>query len=153
MTEDTTTPALDPASSIDCGRFRRLHLVVVLCGLTILFDGYALTIYGAALPRMIEEFGISPAVAGTIGSSALLGMMIGAVVCGMLADRFGRKRVIAGCVVLYSVFYSARAGSTSLGWALGSAGSAPLSGRQWAGCSWPGRSRYRSTSSRSPFPD
>ncbi|MCE3555807.1 aromatic acid/H+ symport family MFS transporter [Pseudonocardia sp. RS11V-5] len=101
-------PLVDVTATIDNAPFGRLHLVVVLlCGLTILFDGYDLTIYGAALPRMIEEFQISPAVAGTIGSSALVGMMIGAIACGMLADRHGRKPVIIACVVVYSVFTGA----------------------------------------------
>lgn len=89
-------------------RFGPLHLrIVLLTGLVILFDGYDLTIYGAVVPRMIVEFDISPATAGLIGSGALVGMMIGAMVFGALADRVGRRRPIIACVVLYTVFTGA----------------------------------------------
>ena len=56
------------------------------------------------MPPMIDEFGISPAVAGTIGSWALVGMMIGPMLFGFLSDRFGRKPVIVASVLLYSAF-------------------------------------------------
>ncbi|QJY48008.1 MFS transporter [Pseudonocardia broussonetiae] len=89
-------------------RFGPLHVrIVLLAGLVILFDGYDLTIYGAAVPRMIVEFGISPATAGLIGSGALVGMMIGAMAFGALADKVGRRRPIIACVVLYTVFTGA----------------------------------------------
>lgn len=96
------------SDTVDNSRFNRFHLLIVtLCAFTILFDGYDLTIYGAAVPSIIEEFGISPAQAGAIGSYALVGMMIGAIVFGTLSDRIGRKRVIIGCVTLYTLFTGA----------------------------------------------
>lgn len=89
-------------------RFNRFHGgLAALCGLTILFDGYDLTIYGAALPSMIKEFGISPAQAGAIGSWALVGMMLGAIIGGALSDTVGRKPTIIGSVMLYSIFTGA----------------------------------------------
>lgn len=107
------------SDTVDNSRFNRFHFwVVTLCAFTILFDGYDLTIYGAAVPRIIEEFGISPAQAGAIGSYALIGMMIGAIVFGTLSDRIGRKTVIIGCVALYTVFTGAiffAGGPTELG--------------------------------------
>jgi AAHS family benzoate transporter-like MFS transporter len=93
------------SDTVDNSRFNRFHLLVVaLCAFTIVFDGYDLTIYGAAVPGIIEELEISSTQAGAIGSSALVGMMIGAIVFGTLADRIGRKTVIIGCVAAYSVF-------------------------------------------------
>lgn len=107
------------SDTVDNSRFNRFHVsVVTLCAFTILFDGYDLTIYGAAVPSIIEEFGISPARAGAIGSYALIGMMIGAIVFGTLSDRIGRKTVIIGCVALYTVFTGAvffAGGPTELG--------------------------------------
>lgn len=111
--------AVNVSDAVDNSRFNRFHLLVVtLCAFTILFDGYDLTIYGAAVPSIIQEFGISPAQAGAIGSYALIGMMIGAIVFGTLSDRIGRKTVIIGCVALYTVFTGAiffASGPTDLG--------------------------------------
>ncbi|MEQ3553937.1 aromatic acid/H+ symport family MFS transporter [Pseudonocardia nematodicida] len=96
---------IDLDSTIERSRFGRLHLkVVLLCGLVILFDGYDLTIYGATVPAMIAEFGFGPTTAGLIGSSALLGMMLGAMIFGSIAERLGRRRSIVVCVALYSLF-------------------------------------------------
>ena len=100
--------AMNVTTVLGESRFNRFHGgLAALCGLTILFDGYDLTIYGAALPSMIKEFGISPAQAGAIGSWALVGMMLGAIIGGALSDRVGRKPIIVGSVLLYSVFTGA----------------------------------------------
>lgn len=94
--------------AVDNSRFNKFHVALVtLCAFVILFDGYDLAIYGAAVPLIIEEFGISPARAGAIGSYALMGMMVGAIVFGTLSDKVGRKAVIVGCVILYTVFTGA----------------------------------------------
>ena len=40
-------------------------------------------------------------------SSALFGMMFGAIILGTIADRIGRRWAIAICVALFSVFTAA----------------------------------------------
>ena len=47
---------------------------------------------------------LNSAQAGTIGSTAFLGMVIGAVWVGRLSDRVGRKFAVIGSVVVLSVF-------------------------------------------------
>ncbi|MCU0894180.1 MAG: aromatic acid/H+ symport family MFS transporter, partial [Rhodospirillales bacterium] len=81
----------------------RFHARVLFwCTLIILFDGYDLVIFGVVLPKLMEQWQLSPVEAGALGSSALFGMMIGAMGFGMLADRLGRKTGIIVCVVLFS---------------------------------------------------
>lgn len=46
---------------------------------------------------------MSPVQAGAIGSAGLVGMMIGAIVFGSLADRFGRRKVLTLSIVMFSV--------------------------------------------------
>ncbi|WP_345383789.1 MFS transporter [Pseudonocardia yuanmonensis] len=104
----------------------------------ILFDGYDLTIYGATVPGMIAEFGIDPTMAGLIGSGALVGMMLGAMIFGSLAERLGRRTSIVACVALYSVFTGVIAIASWRG-SSPRTGSSPVSA--WA-ASCPTRSRW-----------
>jgi AAHS family benzoate transporter-like MFS transporter len=94
----------DVHSLIDNARFSRFHwLVMGLCALLLIFDGYDLFIYGVVLPVIMKEWGLSPLQAGALGSYALFGMMFGALAFGSLADRIGRKKGIAICFALFSI--------------------------------------------------
>ncbi|MBR1645940.1 MAG: MFS transporter [Selenomonadaceae bacterium] len=55
------------------------------------------------LPVLAKEWGLSPEQVGWIGSIGLIGMALGAVLAGTVADKFGRKNVFAATVILYSV--------------------------------------------------
>lgn len=89
---------------IDNARFTRFHWMVMwLCALLLIFDGYDLFIYGVVLPVLMQEWNLTPVQAGALGSYALFGMMFGAFVFGPLADRIGRKKGIAICFLLFSV--------------------------------------------------
>ncbi|MBL1101498.1 MFS transporter [Streptomyces sp. 205] len=61
--------------------------------------------YGAALPRLIgpQPWGMTTETAGIVGSLALVGALIGAVVSGTLTDVFGRRRLFIGGLVLFSL--------------------------------------------------
>ena len=95
---------IDVHGVIDDARFNRFHwLVMGLCALLLIFDGYDLFIYGVVLPVIMEEWGLTPLEAGALGSYALFGMMFGALVFGTLADHIGRKKGIIICFLLFSV--------------------------------------------------
>lgn len=80
-------------------------LVVALNFAVIVFDGYDLIVYGSTVPVLLRQPGwnLSPGEAGHIGSVALIGMFIGALLAGSLTDRFGRRKVLLVCLVLYSL--------------------------------------------------
>ena len=89
---------------IDGAPFTRFHWMVMgLCALLLIFDGYDLFIYGAVLPVLMKEWGLSPVQAGALGSYALFGMMFGAFIFGPLADRIGRKKGVAISFILFSL--------------------------------------------------
>ncbi|KVH74012.1 MFS transporter [Burkholderia cepacia] len=92
----------------DDARLGKLHRVVLFwCALIIVFDGYDLAVAGIALPAIMNEMGVNPAQAGFMVSSALFGMMFGNIVFGTVAERIGRRRAIAACLTLFSVFTAA----------------------------------------------
>lgn len=94
---------IDVNQAIDNARFTRFHwMVMALCALLLIFDGYDLFIYGVVLPAIMQEWGLTPLQAGALGSYALFGMMFGALGFGTLADRIGRKKGIAICFALFS---------------------------------------------------
>ncbi len=89
---------------IDGAPFTRFHwMVMSLCALLLIFDGYDLFIYGAVLPVLMKEWSLSPVQAGALGSYALFGMMFGAFIFGPLADRIGRKKGVAISFILFSL--------------------------------------------------
>ncbi|SFH32191.1 MFS transporter [Modicisalibacter xianhensis] len=95
---------IDVNDVVDNARFTPFHWNVLFwCTLVIIFDGYDLVIYGVVLPLLMEQWQLSPMVAGLLGSSALFGMMFGAMSFGTLSDKWGRKKTILLCVVLFSV--------------------------------------------------
>ncbi|GLX15892.1 MFS transporter [Pseudomonas straminea] len=95
---------LDVNDVIDNACFNSFHwLVMCLCALLLIFDGYDLFIYGVVLPVIMKEWGLTPLQAGALGSYALFGMMFGALLFGSLADKIGRKKGIAICFALFSV--------------------------------------------------
>lgn len=94
---------IDVHDIIDNARFTGFHwMVMCLCALLLIFDGYDLFIYGVVLPVLMKEWGLTPLQAGALGSYALFGMMFGALIFGTLADKIGRKKGIAICFVLFS---------------------------------------------------
>ncbi len=95
---------IDVNDVVDNATFNKFHWKVLFwCTLIIIFDGYDLVIYGVVLPLLMDQWGLNPYVAGLLGSSALFGMMFGAMSFGMLSDKLGRKKTIIMCVVLFSV--------------------------------------------------
>jgi MFS transporter, AAHS family, benzoate transport protein len=90
---------------IDNSRIRSFHIwLIVWLFLVITFDGYDVVIYGASVPLLIQEWGISDVTAGAIGSYTVIGTAIGAVLFGMLADKMGRKKIILLTTFLFGFF-------------------------------------------------
>ena len=96
---------IDVHKLADEAKFNRFHGGVLLwCALIIIFDGYDLAVAGIAVPSIMKEMGVTAQNAGFMVSSALFGMMFGAIFLGTIADRIGRRKAIAICIALFKQY-------------------------------------------------
>ncbi|MEQ3553948.1 MFS transporter [Pseudonocardia nematodicida] len=97
-------------ASAPAARPRRAGLLVLLaCWAAIVADGYDVVVYGAILPSLLQEpsWGLTPGLAGLLGSAPLVGMFFGSLIGGTIADRVGRRRLLVACVVWFSLLTAA----------------------------------------------
>ena len=87
-------------------------IAVLLCFLVALLEGFDLQVIGVAAPLIARDLGIGPDQSGWLFSASLVGLAIGAVVGGRLADRRGRKPVLIAAVAVFGLFTLAAAAST-----------------------------------------
>ncbi|WP_435202350.1 MFS transporter [Janibacter sp. GS2] len=82
------------------------RLVLVLCALSIVFEGYDMVAYGVTLPAMLADpsWNLSTEYAGVVGSYALIGMLAGSILVGGVADIVGRRWLMIGATAWYSAW-------------------------------------------------
>lgn len=78
-------------------------VIVALCFTVSLIEGFDLQAIGVAAPIMAPALGFSHYQAGLVFTAGVVGLVAGAGLGGVAADRFGRKRVLVALVVLFSV--------------------------------------------------
>ena len=116
MTSTTSMAAAPKAASATTDRTQRF-IVLGLCFATIVFDGYDLIVYGSTVPALLDygPWGLTPGRVGNIASLGLAGMLFGALGVGALTDRIGRRKVLLGCLVWFSLAMGACALAPSAG--------------------------------------
>lgn len=92
---------LERLEKLPVGSFH--YKLLIVTGLGWLFDSMDTGLISFVLPVLAKEWGLTPEQVGWIGSIGLIGMALGAVLAGTIADRLGRKKVFAATVILYSV--------------------------------------------------
>lgn len=86
-------------------------LVVFLCFLVATIEGFDIQAFGVASPRLVRDLGMDPGQQGWAGAAAMIGLMIGAIGGGWMADRIGRKPVLLLSVAAFGGFSLATAAS------------------------------------------
>jgi AAHS family 4-hydroxybenzoate transporter-like MFS transporter len=78
-------------------------LILGLCFLVVVFDGFDVAVMGFIAPSLMQEWDLSRAAFGPVMSAGMVGLAIGALAAGPYADRFGRKTVLLAAVTVFSV--------------------------------------------------
>ena len=148
-------------SDQEARRRRTVMWVVGLAAVGLMFDGYDLVVYGTVVSTFLRnpnELGeVTPAMAGALGSYALIGVLVGALLAGTVGDIIGRRKVMLTAYAWFSVGMGVTA-LTHHAAMFGLCGSSPA----WASVPWspprrpwcpstPRRGR-RTCSTRSPIP-
>jgi AAHS family 4-hydroxybenzoate transporter-like MFS transporter len=93
---------LDVATLIDSRKPGRLqYLTFVICFFAILIDGFSVQIVPYLAPALMKDIGIEKPLLGTLVSAGLLGMALSGLICGLLADKIGRRKVIIACLIVF----------------------------------------------------
>lgn len=81
----------------------RTRWLIGICGLIVFVDGFDAQAMGFVTPALLTQLHVTRTVLGSAQSSGLLGMMIGALVFGTVADRIGRKSVLVASTLTFAV--------------------------------------------------
>lgn len=97
---------------------RTANWVAFIICTALVFDGYDLVIYGTVLPGLLadpSQIGAFDTVAaGLLGSWALIGVLVGSLICGAVGDFFGRRRLMLLGIAWFSVGMFVTAFATSV---------------------------------------
>lgn len=75
-------------------------IIVLLGGVLFALDGFDVMAISFAAPGIANEWGIDRAALGVVLAMELIGMSFGSILVGSLADSFGRRTAILGCLWL-----------------------------------------------------
>ena len=78
-------------------------IAVGMCVLLNALDGFDVLSISFAAPGIANEWGVDRAALGIVLSMELIGMAIGSVVIGNIADIIGRRPTILTCLVVMAV--------------------------------------------------
>ncbi|HTU56201.1 MAG TPA: MFS transporter [Acetobacteraceae bacterium] len=82
----------------------RFHtMAVVLFGVGWAMDAFEVTLIGNVLGALRARFDLGADAMSVVLGAWFVGLMLGAAGFGVLADRFGRRRIFLGSLVLYGV--------------------------------------------------
>ena len=100
---------------IEGAKLSRSHIKIMLvAGMSFFTDAYDLFVIGVALLMLKSVFNLSTFQLGLIASAALFGAVLGPILFGRIADRFGRKSTFWITIIILII--GAIGSATSFGW-------------------------------------
>ncbi|ROQ39482.1 putative MFS family arabinose efflux permease [Frondihabitans sp. PhB188] len=107
MSSTTASQSKGPVTSLVAARMDRLPWtrfhwsIIVGLGISWVLDGLEIQI--VASNGFAQEFNMSSGQVGALGTTYLIGQVVGAIVFGRLSDRLGRKKLFILTLVIYLV--------------------------------------------------
>ncbi|WP_017125325.1 MFS transporter, partial [Pseudomonas gingeri] len=86
-----------------CAISRYQIIVLLLCFLVVLVDGFDTAVIGYIAPSLRQEWGLQPSQLSPAFGAGLFGLMCGAFLFGPIADKYGRKKVLLVSVLIFSL--------------------------------------------------
>lgn len=103
---------LDIGAVVEKSRLSGFQLLILIqCFLCMVVDGFDIQAMAYAAPSLIADWGIAKGNLGPVFSISMLGMLIGSLALGSVADRVGRRPVLIGASLVMAIlmFFTAHA--------------------------------------------
>ncbi|MFZ0928036.1 MAG: MFS transporter [Syntrophobacteraceae bacterium] len=78
--------------------------ICFLCFCVTLMDGFDLTMMGVTMPKIGEYLKVTPAELGLAVSAGMIGPLVGAILLGTVADRWGRRKMLFISALIFGFF-------------------------------------------------
>jgi MFS family permease len=88
--------------------------VLIAAALGWMLDAFDVMLYSIVLATLMRSFGMSRTTAGLLNALTLAASALGGLLFGLLADRFGRRRMLSASILFYSLCTFACGLSTSI---------------------------------------
>ena len=86
----------------------RWQMLLYLSAINLIYNGVAVNVIPPLFPRVSQELNLNYAQIGSIIGALALGMLLFSLIGGVIADRFGMKKVVSVAMFFASVFVAAR---------------------------------------------
>ncbi|MBC7683250.1 MAG: MFS transporter [Ferruginibacter sp.] len=113
----TPSSPLAAQAALDARHQRTVTWIVALATVGLIFDGYDLVVYGTVVSTFLRDAShigvVTPSIAGVLGSYALVGVLVGALLAGSVGDTIGRRKVMLFAYAWFSICMGLTAMTTS----------------------------------------
>jgi len=77
--------------------------VLIAAALGWMLDAFDVLLYSIVLTHLMRAFGMSRTTAGLLNALTLAASALGGLLFGLLADRYGRRRMLSASILFYSI--------------------------------------------------
>jgi AAHS family 4-hydroxybenzoate transporter-like MFS transporter len=95
---------IDVAEMIDRQKIGNVQIrIILLCGLVQFLDGFDTQAIAYVAPTLSQAWGLDRSALGPVFGAGIAGILLGSLLIGPLADRFGRKTLMIVAVALFGI--------------------------------------------------